>query len=71
MSQQPIDLLGGKSVYCINEGQMRDARRLVEQDPVASARIQTEIERLESSLKRNERAALAFLMIERLLQDSN
>ena len=25
MSIEPVSLLGGESVYCINEGQLRDA----------------------------------------------
>jgi len=70
MSKEPISLLGGKSVYCINEGQLRDAFDLAENDPEAAPRIQAEIERLEGQFSRNERAALAFVLIDRLLKTS-
>lgn len=59
-------ILGGKSVYCINEWQIREAERLGRQDARSAPRIQAEMERLEKTLDRNERAALAFMMIERL-----
>lgn len=66
----PIPILGGKSVYCINEGQLRDAFALAENDPEASPKIQAELARLEESMSRNERAALAFVIIDRLLKTS-
>jgi hypothetical protein len=59
-------ILGGKSVYCINENQLEEAQRLAERDPESSPRIHGELKRLEEALNRNERAALAFLLIERL-----
>lgn len=65
---QPISILGGKSVYCINEGQLRDAMRLANDDPETAPRIQAEIARLESDMNRNERAALSFMLIDRLLR---
>ena len=65
-----LDLTGGESVYCINEAQIANARRLAGQDSESSARIGAAIERLESELTRNERAAAAFLLIERLKTDS-
>jgi hypothetical protein len=68
MSMQPISILGGKSVYCINEGQLRDATRLANDDPETAPRIQAEIARLESEMNRNERAALSFMLIDRLLR---
>jgi hypothetical protein len=70
MSVRPIELLGGESVYCINESQLRNAKRLAFDDPEASPRIQREIGDLEQRLNRNERAALAFVLIDRLLQSS-
>ena len=39
MAISPISILGGDSVYCINEAQMRDARRLAEEDPESSKKI--------------------------------
>ncbi len=67
MTRQPTDLLGGESVYCINEGQLRAARLLVYENPATAPALQAEVRRLEASLSRNERAALAFILIERLL----
>ena len=68
MSIRPIDILGGESVYCINEGQLRSAFELAEGDSDSSKKIQQELSDLESSLTRNERAALSFVMIDRLLK---
>ena len=68
MSLKPVSILGGKSVYCINEGQLADAKRLAYEDEETAPKIQAEIERLESEMSRNERAALAFTLIDRLLQ---
>ena len=64
--KEPVPLLGGKSVHCINEQQMDEAWRLAEEDPDSSARIQALLEEIESTLNRNERAALAFVLISRL-----
>jgi len=66
MSIEPVSLLGGESVYCINEAQLRDAARLADEDPESSPKIQSQLETIEASLTRNERAALAFVIIERL-----
>ncbi len=68
MSVRPIELLGGESVYCINQAQLRGAFRLAEEDPQSGPRIQAEIAALEGKLSRNERAALAFVLIDRLLK---
>lgn len=63
-----IPLLGGKSVHCINEQQMAEAHRLAEEDPQASELIQEMLDAVEGRLSRNERAALAFVIISRLKQ---
>ena len=68
MSSEPIPLTGGKSVYCINESQLKDAFRLANEDPVSSPKIQAEVTQLENTMSRNERAALAFVIIDRLLK---
>lgn len=68
MTIKPIELLGGESVYCINESQLKNAFRLAFEDPASSPKIQAEIETLEAKLSRNERAALAFVLIDRLLK---
>ena len=59
----PISILGGESVYCINEAQMRDAQRLAKEDPESSDKIQFQLKEIENALSRNERAALAFTII--------
>lgn len=66
MSRQPVSITGGHSVYCINEGQLRDALRLANEDPESAPRIQSALSHLEETLTRNERAALSFMIIERL-----
>lgn len=68
MTIKPIELLGGESVYCINESQLKNAFKLAFEDPQAAPRIQAEIKDLEQRLSRNERAALAFVLIDRLLK---
>lgn len=70
MTIKPIELLGGESVYCINQSQLANARKLAYDDPAASPRIQEEIKALEQKFSRNERAALAFVLIDRLLKSS-
>lgn len=70
MAVKPIELLGGESVYCINQSQLKSAFRLAYEDPESAPRIQAEIAALESKLSRNERAALAFVLIDRLLKSA-
>ena len=66
METSPNTLMGGPSAFCVSEGQISSAMRLAKEDPESSPRIQDEIARLEGTLSRNERAALAFVIIERL-----
>ena len=66
MAHDSIPLMGGKSVHCINEQQMAEAWRLTEEEPESSEKIQALLEELEKTLTRNERAALAFVIISRL-----
>jgi hypothetical protein len=63
-----IDLTGGESVYCINEGQLQRAYDLVMSDSLTADKINAHLKRLEEKLDRNERAALAFILIDRLLK---
>ncbi|MCZ7591591.1 MAG: hypothetical protein M5U15_05315 [Kiritimatiellae bacterium] len=70
MSVKPIELLGGESVYCINQSQLKSAFRLANEDAESGPRIRSEIAALEEKLSRNERAALAFVLIDRLLKTS-
>ena len=53
MSVRPIELLGGESVYCINQAQLRGAFRLAEEDPQSGPRIQAEIAALEGKLSKS------------------
>ena len=69
MVLSPISILGGDSVYCINEAQMEQAKKLAEEDPESSKKIKTFLDTLESDFTRNERAALAFTIIENLREN--
>ncbi len=66
MSTDPVSILGGDSVYCINQGQLKDAMRLAFEDETSAPRIQAVLSDVEAALTRNERAALSFVLIERL-----
>ena len=71
MAVDPVSILGGKSVYCINEEQLKDAFRLANDDPETSPKIQAKLKELEENMSRNERAALAFVIIDNLLQNAD
>ena len=65
----PISILGGDSVYCIDEAQMEHAKKLAEEDPESSKKIRAALDSLASDFTRNERAALAFTIIENLREN--
>ena len=69
MVLSPISILGGDSVYCINEAQMEHAKELAEKAPESSKKIKNIIDTLESDFSRNERAALAFTIIDNLREN--
>ena len=69
MVLSPISILGGDSVYCINEAQMEHAKELAEKDPESSKKIKNIIDTFESDFSRNERAALAFTIIDNLREN--
>ncbi len=69
MSTKPIDITGGESVYCFNEGQLKNAYKLVMEDSESSARLRPLLEELAENYSRNEQAALAFVLIDRLRGD--
>ena len=71
MSVQPVDVTGGQSVYCFNEYQLRSAFERAEQPGESGDRVREAIRRMESELSRNERAAAAFVVIDRLLKTAN
>jgi hypothetical protein len=66
MPVAPTSLLGGESVYCINQAQLDEAVRLTEEDKESAPHLQGLIARIEAECSRNERAALAFAIIQRL-----
>lgn len=66
MSVEPKSILGGESVYCINELQLNEAARLLKKDPASAPKLQELIKTIEEQCTRNEQAALAFTLIENL-----
>jgi hypothetical protein len=66
MPVPPTSILGGESVYCINQAQLDEAVRLTENDPESAPILQELIKQIEQECTRNERAALAFTLIQRL-----
>jgi len=70
MSVKPIDLTGGKSVYCFNESQIAKAMELAQAQDESGEKIRANVERLNQELSRNERAALAFVIIDELNKTS-
>ena len=62
-----FELDGGDSVYCINEVQLRKAFEMLEERSDSSEKIQRMLETIDDTLTRNERAALSFVLIHRLL----
>lgn len=64
--KEPESILGGESVYCINQVQLTEAMRLYESDPHSSPRLKKHVDSAQTELSRNEQAALAFVLIERL-----
>lgn len=70
MAVKPLDLTGGKSVYCFNEHQLKMAFDLFADPGESGVKIRAEVDRLEASLTRNERAAMAFVIIDRLSKSS-
>ena len=63
-----LDFSGGESVYCINESQLRQAYQLAQEDAESAPRIRQALEKLDADLTRNERAAVAFVLIDALLK---
>jgi len=47
---------------------LREAHQLANVDPESGPRIQARLDELQRTLNRNEQAALAFVLIDRLLQ---
>lgn len=68
MSLKEIDFSGGESVYCINEVQLKKAFELVKADPESARKINAILDQIESNFSRNERAALSFILVDKLLK---
>lgn len=66
MAIKPLDLTGGKSVYCFNQHQLDQAFKLAAGDDASGQKVRDEVDRLDKAMTRNERAALAFVIIDRL-----
>ena len=66
MAIKPLDLTGGKSVYCFNQHQLDQAFKLAAAEDEPGRKVRAELDRLDKALTRNERAALAFVIIDRL-----
>ena len=61
-----IDLTGGESVYCINTFQIAKARELHAGEGESSERVRETMATMRDSLSRNERAAIAMLLLDDL-----
>jgi hypothetical protein len=65
---EPVELMGGESVYCINESQLKTAYKMAEQNEESKAKIQQHLLAIQNELSRNEQASLAFVLIDKLLK---
>ena len=70
-SPKSLDLSGGESVYCINEAQLKQAHQLAMEDPESAPLVQATLTDLKSKLTRNQRAAVAFVLIDQLLKQDD
>jgi len=66
MAIKPIDLTGGKSVFCFNESQFAQAQGMFDAEDESGEKIRAEFKKLEAEFTRNQRAALAFMIIDQL-----
>ena len=69
MSIEPVEIFGGESVYCINEAQLKKAYEIAEGSEKSRTKIADILSQIENDLNRNEKAALSFLIIDRLLKN--
>jgi len=70
MSLKPIDLTGGKSVYCFNQHQMDQANKMFMEDSPSGDKVRKAVGDLESTHTRNEQATIAFMIIQHLNETS-
>ena len=66
LKKPTLDLTGGESVYCINQAQMKLARKLLDKDSSEHERLRELFSSVTGDLTRNEQAALSFLIIDHL-----
>ncbi len=66
--QLKTQLTGGESVFCINESQLIKAYSLWETESPEGDRVREMVSHLETDYSRNERASIAFVLIDRLLK---
>lgn len=59
---------GGESVYCINEVQLQRAYEIVQDDEQARYHVKEVIQKIETDFDKNTQAALAFVLVDRLLK---
>jgi len=65
---EPVELMGGESVYCINESQLKTAYKLAQEEGPSQEKIQAMLTQIRAQLSRNEQASLAFVLIDQLLK---
>ena len=68
MSTEAASLLTSKSAFCISDWQLKEAQSLAESEDESGRAVRAAVLRAEAELSRNEQAALAFLLIGRLLE---
>jgi hypothetical protein len=69
MARSTHELLGGKSLYGVNLTRVERAVSMTYEDPDSGPRIRANLERLERDLDDSERAAIALVVIDRLIRD--
>jgi hypothetical protein len=69
MAARKLSPLGGESLYCVNLTRLNQANQMVYDDPRTAPRMQAHLHRLELELDQDERAAIAMVLIDRLLRD--
>lgn len=66
LDKKKVDLTGGESVYCINQSQMKLAKKFLSEDAANHPELKTIFDSSIADLTRNEQAALAFLLVDHL-----
>ena len=69
MANGTQELLGGKSLYSVNLTRVDRAVTMAYDDPDSGPRIRANLERLEDELSGPERAAIALVVIDRIIRE--